>query len=163
MIQPRIVVHLGEIEELVKQFPAEVRAAREAKLTEALLLLERTVKSLTPGGAGPIHLRETMFHQVTGYGDRLHGLLGTPAIYGESLEYGTKPHFPPVGPLRYWVEKKLGLQGNEAASVAYLIARSIAKKGTKGAQMFEKGFDREESRVIGILEDIVPEILRRVQ
>ena len=84
----------------------------------------------------------------------------SPAIYGESVEAGTKPHFPPVAPIRHWVERKLGITGKEAGSVAFLIARAISKRGTKGAGMFEKSFDENEAAVIRILEMIPADIIR---
>jgi hypothetical protein len=161
-MEPRIIVDLKDMERLSQEFPEASRAARGSRLTEALLLLEGAIKGLTPDGAGPIHLRDTIFQQVQLRGESVWGMIGTPAIYGAPLEYGTRPHFPPVAPIMFWVEKKLGLAGKAAQSAAFCIARAISKRGTKGAHMFDKGFTMNEARVVAILEQIPDDICRRV-
>jgi hypothetical protein len=75
---------------------------------------------------------------------------------------GTSPHFPPIAPIQFWVEKKLGIVGKQAKSVAFLIARAISKRGTQGAHMFGKGFDENEAAVIRILNMIPDDIVKAV-
>ena len=162
MFEPKLKVDLSDIERLTKKYPEASRAARVAKLTEALALLEREVVKRTPRGAGPIHLADATFSDVMVRGTKVWGILGNPLGHGEPVELGTRPHFPPVGPLKHWVERRLGITGAEAASVAFLIARAISKRGTKGAHMFEEGFEASEARAMRILEEIPADIVRRV-
>lgn len=162
MLEPKLKTEIKGLEELVKKYPEASRESRSAKLTEALLLLERAVKLKTPEGAGPIHLRDTFFSKVDFVGEQVKGIFGTPAIHGEPVEYGTRKHFPPVGPIQHWVERKLGLSGSHARSVAFMIARAISRRGTKGAHMVEKGFDESEAAVMRILEEIPDDIARRI-
>ena len=158
----KIIVDLKALEELTRSYPEASAKARQARLNEALLLLEAAVKRLTPEGAGPIHLRDTIFSQTELRGEAFSGSVGTPALYGEPLEYGTSPHFPPIAPIRFWVEKVLGLSGKEAQSAAFCIARAISRRGTKGRHMFEQGFAQNEAQVIGILERIPEDIVKAV-
>ena len=158
----KIVVDLKELEALTRSYPEASAKAVRGRLTEALLLLEAAIKRITPEGAGPIHIRDTIFQEINLRGEAFWGLVGTPAIYGEPLEYGTKPHFPPVAPILFWVEKKLGLMGKEAKSAAFCIARAISKRGTKGQHMFGLGFEQNESRVTSILEQIPEDIVKAV-
>jgi hypothetical protein len=162
MFEVKLKTDLKDVEKLSKEYPEASKKARTSKLTEAVNLLEAAVKKGTPYGAGPIHLRDTVHSSVKASGERIVGMVGTPAKYGESVELGTKAHFPPVGPLQFWVEKKLGYSGAEAASVAFLIARAISVRGTKGAKMFETGFEDQEARVMAILNEIPDDIVRRV-
>lgn len=162
MFEVKLKADLTGVEELSRRYPDVSRDVREAKLTKAILLLERAVMEHTPVGAGPIHLRDTIHHKVGISGKKAWGTLGTPAIYGESVELGTKPHFPPVGPLTHWVERRLGITGKRAESVAFAIALTISRRGTKGAKMFEKGFEESEAAVIRILNEIPAEIVRRI-
>lgn len=155
-------VDLQNLEALVHRYPEESRQARTSRITEALLLLERVIKQFTPEGAGPIHLRDTIFHKVEIGQVRIWGMIGTPAIYGEPVEYGTRPHFPPVKAIQHWVERKLRISGKEAHSVAFLIARAISRRGTKGAKMFGKGIQNNEANVIRILEMIPGDIVKRL-
>jgi len=61
----KIIVKMESLKELTRQYPEASQSARVSRLTEALLLLERAVKLKTPVGAGPIHLRDTIFQKVT--------------------------------------------------------------------------------------------------
>jgi len=163
MFETAIKVDLKDVEALAKKYPEESRKARQAKLTEAVNLLEAEVKKRTPWGAGPIHLRDTIFGDVKMRGRKAVGILGTPLEHGEPVERGTKPHFPPIGPLAFWVEKKFGYTGKEARDTAFVIARAISRRGTKGAEMFGRGFSAHEHRVRGILEEIPGEIVNLVK
>ncbi|MBU1067666.1 hypothetical protein KKE60_07745 [Patescibacteria group bacterium] len=162
MLEIKLKTNLSDLEDLTSEFPEASREARIARITEALNLLEREIKQRTPWGAGPIHLRDTIYPSGPHVqGNNVWGSIGTPLEHGEPVEYGTRPHFPPIAPIQFWVEKKLGLAGAEARSAAFLIARTISVHGTKGAHMFEKGFEAAESRVIRILENIPDDIVRK--
>jgi len=56
---------------------------------------------------------------------------------GPNVEYaiyvheGTRPHWPPVKPIRKWVIKKLGIKGKEVDSVTFLVRRKIGRSGTE--------------------------------
>lgn len=162
MQEVKFKMDISELEELTRKYPQISKKVRIAKLTEALMLLEREVKPQTPYGAGPIHLRDTIHGKVRSEGHKAVGVLGTPLEYGVPVELGTKPHFPPIGPLQFWVEKKLGLSGKEAKSVAFAIAHTIAKRGTKGAFMFDTTFEDNKAKLMRILGEIPDEIVRRV-
>lgn len=74
--------------------------------------------------------------------------------YAAPVETGARPHFPPSSALIPWVMRKLGVTDEKAAeSLAFVIARSIAKRGTRGHEMF--------SRALTDLEPIAPPILER--
>ena len=162
MFETKLKVDLKDLEELTREYPEISKDVRISKLTEALNLLEREIKKKTPYGAGPIHLRDTIHEKVRASGKKVIGIIGTPLQHGEPVELGTKPHFPPTGPIQFWVERKLGIAGKEAKGMAFLIARAISKRGTKGAKMFEEGFEEAETRVVRILEEIPGEIVRRI-
>jgi len=44
--------------------------------------------------------------------------------YAPAVEYGSRPHFPPIAPLSDWSRKKLG------TDLGYVIARKISRVGT---------------------------------
>lgn len=157
----KISVDIKNLEALIKRYPEASLRARRRYISEAVLLLQREIMLLTPEGAGPIHLRDTIFSAIS-FGEPVRGIDGTPAIYGESIEHGTKPHFPPVKPILFWVEKRLGLSGKEALSVACAIVRKIGKKGTYGTYMFKYGMERNRAKVIRMLKQIPADIIRAV-
>lgn len=60
------------------------------------------------------------------------GVMGVGEKYGAYVEYGTKPHFPPVAPIERWAKTKLGVSG-----LGFLIARKIGRFGTKAQPYVE--------------------------
>ena len=131
------------------QAPEVVIEEMTAATLESELLLEREVKEETPigvgGGAGlkgSISAREP---QVLA--DTVIGEIGTPLLYAIPVEFGSKPHRPPVQPLADWAQAKLGVAPEKAESVGYAIANKIAKVGTKGAFMFTKAFEANRAQI----------------
>lgn len=45
--------------------------------------------------------------------------------YAAAVEFGSRPHFPPVDALKDWAARKLGDE-----SLAFVVARGISQKGT---------------------------------
>jgi len=73
----------------------------------------------------------------------------TDSVYPLVMEYGrrkgAKP--PPVAAITPWVIAKFG-----DASLAYVIARSIGKKGIKGHFFLKRAYQRSRAEVIGLFE-----------
>jgi len=73
--------------------------------------------------------------------------------YSQFVHEDTRPHFPPINKIQKWVrlkkltgrysvksKRRLGgkqTQHDEDRALAWIIARSIARKGTKGIKFFE--------------------------
>ncbi len=92
--------------------------------------------------------------------------------YAIPVELGAKPHWIPIGPLRQWVERKLGLSGIELERATRAIRFSISRKGTsayakrtlgtKGFRMFERGFNEAEPLITAMLSNYPGLIIERV-
>jgi hypothetical protein len=73
--------------------------------------------------------------------------------YAAYVETGTGPHFPPIAPLLLWVSKRLGVRDEkQALSIAFAIARTIAKRGTTGFGMFARAAQVLITEIGGIFE-----------
>jgi len=118
----------------------------------------------TPVGATG-NLSAGQFAQLHKEGGQLHEIIavGPPAdVYASPAEFGTKPHFPPPSALLLWVQKKLGITDEKkATSVAFAIAKTIARRGTKGSHMFDIAFKQLESEAAGIFQLEIAEALQR--
>lgn len=149
----------------LKQAPAIAREEMSRSVEEALNLLEREMKENTPTGAHGL-LRESITHQLRGAalgdGAGVAGTVGSSLNYALPVELGTKPHFPPIEPLRDWVERKLGIGPEQSRSVAFLIARKISQRGTTGARMAGRAFDAAAAQVSAIIEAALPRIAARL-
>jgi len=71
--------------------------------------------------------------------------------YAPVVEFGRKKDkFPPTregGSLWMWVLRKLKVPKKQMKSAVFLVARKIARKGTKAVKMFEKT-ERQEKRKV---------------
>lgn len=79
--------------------------------------------------------------------DWVRGAVGSPVAYAPYVEYGTRPHWPPLAPLEAWARRKFTLGSGaeatkEARSIARRVAFAISKRGTKAARMLRHAFAR---------------------
>ena len=65
--------------------------------------------------------------------------------YGEYLEQGTKPHFPPLTAIENWIRVKRIVPRQDTQGklptekqLSYLIARKISEEGTPATHLWEK-------------------------
>jgi hypothetical protein len=117
---------------------------------EFTLRAEREVKRRTPVGATGL-LRNSIQSEVRGVSTTaIRGVVATALVYGLPVEHGSRPHFAPIGPLKYWARRVLG---NERA--AYAVRWAIARRGTPARHMFRLAYEalrgpfREASRQLG--------------
>lgn len=74
-------------------------------------------------------------------------------VYAAPVETGTVPHFPPPSALLPWVQKKFGFEDEkQALSMAFAIAKTIAKRGTQGHQMFSRALESIEPLCAPVME-----------
>lgn len=69
------------------------------------------------------------------------GVEGAASKYSDVMEKGRKPGkappFKPINVIAIWVKRKLGVELENIASVAFLISRKIKAKGIKGRHFFK--------------------------
>jgi hypothetical protein len=160
-MNPRIDIELDPADALAAAFeraPALTRRHMTAAILEASFLIQREVQERTPTAHGLLRAGISA-REPEVLDDRVIGAVGTSLSYAVPVELGTRPHMPPVAPIRDWVETKLGLSGPQAQGVAWAVARKIAREGTEGAFMFRDGFDAAEPQVRRILAAAVQSIL----
>lgn len=127
------------------------------------LLLERETKELTPVGVGAggglkgsIAAREPQR-----LADAVIGVVGSPLSYVLPVEFGSRPHFPPVQPLIDWVRVKLGVT-EDAERIGYAVARKIAVRGTEGAFMFTRALEANRAQIARIYHAAIGRALARI-
>lgn len=153
-----IKVDLSDLKAFIDKIP-ELDKAIETEQNYAmyagLAVLEQAVVPRTPVNFGLA--RQGWSQQVTGTSASLQGEFFNPVPYALPLETGRKPgKQPPTEAIQLWVTRKLGLEGDEARSVAFLIARAIGRRGTQGAYMLQDGWAQAEPIIIR-LHEAIPE------
>ena len=120
-------------------------------MTQATLLVEREAKENTPKATGmtAASIASDAFSTPVG----VIGTVGSSQPTLTFLELGTRPHMPPVEALEPWVRAVLGVEPKRARSVAYLVARKIARKGTKAQRPLDKAIAATEGQVLRMFED----------
>lgn len=84
-------------------------------------------------------------------------------VYAAPVETGARAHFPPPQALYAWVKKKFGTTDEaEIKSIAFVIARSISRKGTKGHRMFQRGIEEMGPEIIKGYEDALDAALDEI-
>lgn len=78
------------------------------------------------------------------------GVVGVGEKYGEYVEYGTRPHFPPVEPLERWARLKLGASG-----LGFVIAKKIARVGTKAKPFVQPVYDKNKKNIEKYFEEAI--------
>lgn len=134
------------------QNPEFVRGPLRRFLTRSAVLLEGKVKENTPVDTG--RLRASITHKV----EPFRAIVGTNVHYAPHVEFGTKPHWPPLAPLQPWAQRHGFPAGREGA---WLVARAIARRGTRARRMFQKGVTESRVKIMGMWRrDVVRDIQR---
>jgi len=138
------------------------------KLAGMLMVLEQQVSERTPVGVSgnargawgyePPQMSGTSPPQMTGE-------LRNPLDYVVPLEYGAhwpggKGHTqPPSAALELWVRRVLEVSAEDAPGVAYVVARSIGRKGLKGVHMLENGWNASQDAFDKLYAEMLVELL----
>lgn len=99
--------------------------------------------------------------------DAAHEIIGVgPTLgadkYAAPVETGARPHMPPPDSLLLWVQKKFNVEDEkQAASIAFAVAKNIAKRGTSGHQMFSRALEQIQPLVVPALEKNIAVALAR--
>jgi HK97 gp10 family phage protein len=109
------------VDYLRRNFPEWLSAANLETAYEVRDESQRNIKRLDAFDTGDLH--ESMQVVISPQG--LSVRVGSTAHYAPFVEFGTRPHFPPLEPIREWCRSR-GID----ESAAFPIARKIAERGT---------------------------------
>lgn len=86
------------------------------------------------------------------------------APYSGVVEYGRRAgaRAPPRAEIARWVQRRMGLSEKEARSVAFLIARSIKRRGLKGRHILTSDEHMREL-VAAVTNEMVAELDRELE
>ena len=127
---------LRQFAKFLKSHPDVLLKNAQVATKSSLFLLERDAKINAPSGEGTLR---------KGIKTILKPLLGTVramASHSAAVHEGSRPHWPPYQPnssLERWARKK--------NIPVFLVARAIARKGTKAQPFFDEAIDSNQSNV----------------
>jgi hypothetical protein len=153
---------LEETAASVDAYPQFVSQELNMAMESALQLLESQVAARTPKNTG--QLRQSITHQILSPFPNLVGQVMSPDVpKAFVMEEGRRPgaKFPPVDAIKLWVVRKLGIPPEEADGVAFVIARSIARKGIEGRHMFQEGLEVSEPHINQLFNEAIARSVQR--
>lgn len=114
---------------------------RELGLLGQRLVVQGSPRGVASGGGG---LRGSIYTELRGTPGLRSQIIASPLVYAPIVEVGRRPgqRMPPHAPILLWTRRKLGVSGEGAVHAAFLIARKIARRGTQGAFMFQRAYQR---------------------
>lgn len=146
-----------------RQAPDLVAREMTGTTLGATLFLEREVKERTPVGATGSLRGSIRARRPERLSDNVIGVVGSSNPHAVPVELGTRPHFPPLEPLKDWVRSRLDIRGkSEVHAVALAIARKIAARGTPAAGMFHRGFNENRGTVAAMYERATQRIAEKL-
>lgn len=89
------------------------------------------------------------------------GAIGAPSLYAPFVEYGTRPHMPPVDAIAYWTARKFGLPigSPENQRAAWGVARKIARFGTRATHYVRNTTRKHRPNAESLMHDAANRVL----
>jgi len=91
-------------------------------LMRSAFKMEELAINYAPSDQGNLRANITVFPEILSN----RYVLTSKMPYSEAMEYGSKPFYAPIGPLKEWARRKLGDEG-----AAYAVRAKIAKVGIR--------------------------------
>lgn len=152
---------LDAIRRGLEQAPQATALELRRTMQEAVLLVEREVRENVPRVSGLT--AGSITSDVASLPAGVLGVVGSSQPSALFLELGTRPHMPPVEALQPWVRAVLGISDpKENRSVAFLVARKIARDGTKAQRPFERASQSTHAQVVQMFEAAAGRIAQRL-
>ena len=123
--------------------------------------VKRSLVNIQSGAKGRVsvdrgELRNSIAHETSL--DGLGGRVGTNKVHGPPTEFGRRAgKFPPVDEIRAWAKRK-GIPED----AAFLIARKIAREGTKAQPFLFPSFEEERPKFVRRLQRALEAANRKV-
>lgn len=148
------------------QFDGIAREELVPAMQRSVITVANRAKENAPVGATGL-LRQKISSKVEAVsGSAITGIVGVDIAspYPSVVEFGRQPgSFPPPEALYTWVERVLGVEGPNVAGVAFLVARKIAREGTKGQFFLLRAFASSLTEIGGFFKAAGDRIIARLK
>jgi hypothetical protein len=136
----------------------DLEARRRAAMHRALLLLKQEAQSRVHSPEGRV--RRQIRYRIRGAGEGLRGIL-EPSTAGAVFSIrSTFPgrKMPPIRRIAAWLKRKGQIRSR---SSAFLVARAIARRGTRGHPIMEATLEAKRGQVLAVFQEMLRNALRR--
>lgn len=116
----------------------------------ATLLVTRSARKNAPVDTGV--LRASIMPGSRQQGDVTVGVVGSNVSYAPFMELGTRPHWPPIAALETWARRH--------GTVAFLVARAIARRGLRPRRYLQRALDDNARRIRQLIGNYVSKVTK---
>ena len=120
-------------------------------MRDSTLQLQRDARIFAPVNIG--RLQSSIVPAIRATPDTVEGVVGTDVDYAPYMEFGTRPHFPPIAALQVWADRH-GVS-------AFLVARAIARRGLAPRRYMQRSFEKNKSAIERRFERAIAEIVNK--
>jgi len=132
--------------------PVTYRQPIDGFLRKAGFTVEGRAKKRAPVDTG--RYRSSIKTEV----QELRSIIGSNLVYAPFIEFGTRPHWPPLSALQPWARRHGFPRGRTGA---FLVARAIARRGTKAQKVMTTSLKDSLGDIERLLKDTARDIQRR--
>lgn len=145
----------------MEHYPEIAEAELKRAMGESVITVQSQARKDAPVNIG--ELRNSIATEVrTLGGASIEGAVGTNLKYGPAVELGARPHWAPLAPILFWVQRKAGLSGRDAMRQAILIQRIIARSGTRAQPFLVPALEKSQDKIVGFFNAAIKRALDRV-
>ena len=116
-------------------------------LTKAAITVEGRAKLKSPVDTG--RLRSSITHKI----EKERALVGSNVFYAPYVEFGTRPHFPPVGALATWARR-------HGFASPWPLAVAISRRGTRPHPYLGPALEESRGDVDRFLKEMGEEVVK---
>ena len=149
MTEPILTMRVEGMERLQKHLadPALLKGPIHEFLQKAGFLVEGRAKEKAPVDTGRLRA------SISSRAEETKAVIGSPVQYAPWVEFGSRPHFPPVSALETWARRHGFGKGG-----AFLIARAISRRGGKAQPYLVPALLESKGDIEGLLRETANEI-----
>jgi HK97 gp10 family phage protein len=141
---------LDEFRRALRRFPKVAKRGAKRGMKRGVLRVQRSARQSAPVDTG--RLRASIAYVVRVLANGVRGIVGSAVEYAPFVEFGTRPHWPPIAALETWARRH--------GTSAFVVARAIAQRGTEARNYLRDALKENASKVA---RDISREIRRELK
>lgn len=130
----------------------ELERQRRTAMLKAVILLRDTARDMIHSPEGKA--RRGIRNDVTGSGDSLKGIVRSRSVQSIFAQRSRGPNkkMPPVKAIMRWLKRTGQLRSR---SSAFLVARAIAKRGTRGQYVMARALEAKRPDVLTLFREMI--------
>ena len=140
---------LGHIQTLPKHLEdAIIRGLRSASMRGVSVVVQEIGTANPATGTPPAVDEGTLMRSVESFPLPRGGEIVADTPHASILEYGSRPHMPPLQPLVDWAKRKFGVDDDEAEEIAEAVRWKIFHVGTKPRFYMKRAVQILQKRIV---------------